>query len=113
MAKCPYCGRLLTKHERFCYHCEQDVGKAVDESERPHMPRPKPYDLKKDVQEFKKTFSSLFRKPVKAYCVKCRKKVDVRDPTHYKMKNGTPSIKGSCPHCGTKVFRIISKTTSP
>ena len=45
-----------------------------------------------------------------AYCVKCRSKVEIKDPEEVKMKNGRPAISGKCPRCGTKVFRIKSKT---
>ena len=43
---------------------------------------------------------------VKAYCVKCRKKVEMKNAKKIKMKNGKPAMKGVCPKCGTKVFRI-------
>lgn len=45
---------------------------------------------------------------VEAYCVKCRKKIEMKDPKEVKMKNGKPAMKGTCPHCGTGVFRIGS-----
>lgn len=43
---------------------------------------------------------------VQAYCVKCKAKVDVKNPEKVKMKNGKPATKGICPKCGTKVYRI-------
>jgi RNase P subunit RPR2 len=43
---------------------------------------------------------------VKAYCVKCRKKVEMNNPKEIKMKNGKPAVKGVCPKCGTSVFKI-------
>jgi DNA-directed RNA polymerase subunit RPC12/RpoP len=43
---------------------------------------------------------------VQAYCVKCKKKVEIANPQKVKLKNGKPATKGSCPNCGTKVFRI-------
>ncbi|KAG2473201.1 MAG: hypothetical protein NPMRTHETA2_1400003 [Nitrosopumilales archaeon] len=43
---------------------------------------------------------------VTAYCVKCRAKRDIKDPEEIVMKNGRPAVKGTCPECGTKVFRI-------
>ena len=43
---------------------------------------------------------------VKAYCVKCKKSVEMKDPKKVKLKNGKPATKGSCPKCATKVFRI-------
>jgi hypothetical protein len=42
----------------------------------------------------------------KAYCVKCKKSVEMKDPKKVKLKNGKPATKGICPKCGTKVFRI-------
>jgi hypothetical protein len=41
-----------------------------------------------------------------AYCVKCRKTVDIKNPQQTTMKNGRPATKGTCPTCGTGVFRI-------
>jgi hypothetical protein len=38
--------------------------------------------------------------------MKCRRKVDMKNPVQIKMKNGKPATKGVCPKCGTKVFRI-------
>jgi DNA-directed RNA polymerase subunit RPC12/RpoP len=43
---------------------------------------------------------------MQAYCMKCRKKVEMKDSKSIKMKNGKPATKGVCPKCGTKVFRI-------
>ncbi len=41
-----------------------------------------------------------------AYCVKCRKKVEMKNAQSVTLKNGKPATKGECPSCGTKVFRI-------
>ena len=41
-----------------------------------------------------------------AYCMKCRKKVEIRNPRRVTLKNGRPATQGVCPTCGTKVFRI-------
>lgn len=43
---------------------------------------------------------------MQAYCVKCRKKVEIRNPKSITMKNKRPATQGECPNCGTKVFRI-------
>jgi len=40
------------------------------------------------------------------YCVKCRQKREVTDVEQITMKNGKPATKGTCPVCGTKVFKI-------
>ena len=40
------------------------------------------------------------------YCVKCRAKKDMKNPQKVKMKNGRRATKGTCPTCGTKMFRI-------
>lgn len=41
-----------------------------------------------------------------AYCVKCRSKVEIKNPQKVVLKNKRPATKGTCPKCGTKVFRI-------
>lgn len=43
---------------------------------------------------------------VEAYCVKCKAKTEIKDPQKVTLKNGKPATKGTCPKCGTKVFRI-------
>ena len=43
---------------------------------------------------------------MQAYCMKCRKKVEIKNPQQIKMKNGNPATRGVCPNCGTEVFRI-------
>jgi hypothetical protein len=41
-----------------------------------------------------------------AYCVKDKKKVEIKNPVAITMKNGKPATQGTCPDCGGKVFRI-------
>jgi len=43
---------------------------------------------------------------MEAYCVKCKAKKVIKDPKAIKMKNGRPATRGTCPKCGTKMFRI-------
>jgi hypothetical protein len=40
------------------------------------------------------------------YCVKEKKKVEIQNPQQVTMKNGRPAIQGTCPDCGTKIFKI-------
>jgi len=42
-------------------------------------------------------------------CMKCKKQVKIKDGKETIMKNGMKAVKGSCPKCDTKVFRIIGK----
>jgi Zn finger protein HypA/HybF involved in hydrogenase expression len=46
------------------------------------------------------------RERMQAYCMKCRAKREMKNPTAIKMKNGKPATKGTCPVCGTKMFKI-------
>jgi hypothetical protein len=41
-----------------------------------------------------------------AYCVRCRRMVDVSDPEPVWTSKGTPGTRGSCSECGTTVFRM-------
>jgi RNase P subunit RPR2 len=43
---------------------------------------------------------------MEAYCMKCRTKKVIKNPKAITMKNGKPATQGTCPTCGTKMFRI-------
>jgi len=43
---------------------------------------------------------------VEGYCVKCKRKVEIQNPTETKTKRGVRMFKGKCPNCGTTVCRI-------
>ena len=43
---------------------------------------------------------------VEAYCVKCKAKREMKAPQNSTMKNGKPAVKGTCPVCGTGMFKI-------
>jgi len=43
---------------------------------------------------------------VTGYCVKCKAKQEMQAPEKITMKNGRPATKGTCPKCGTKMFKI-------
>ena len=43
---------------------------------------------------------------MQAYCVKCHAKKEMKDAKAITMKNGRPATQGTCPTCGTKMFRI-------
>ena len=44
---------------------------------------------------------------MKAYCVKCKKKVEMKDGKKTTTKNGRSMMKGKCPKCGTTVCRFL------
>ena len=41
------------------------------------------------------------------YCVKCKAKKEIKDSKEVTMKNGRKALKGSCPECGTGMYRIL------
>ena len=50
---------------------------------------------------------------VEAYCVKCKAKQEMKDGKEVEMNakgGGTrPAMKGTCPVCGTTMFKIMPK----
>ena len=44
--------------------------------------------------------------PVNGYCLKCKKQQEIKDAQPITMKNGKPATTGTCPECGTKIFKI-------
>src|ERR1700681_2277453 len=47
---------------------------------------------------------------MEGYCLKDKKKVEMKDPHPITMKNGKPATVGTCPICGTKIYRIGKST---
>ena len=47
---------------------------------------------------------------IEAYDIKARKKVSMRNPQPYLMKNGTWALKGTSSETGIKLFKIVGKT---
>ena len=43
---------------------------------------------------------------MEGYCVKCKAKKQIKDPTPTTTKNGRPATRGQCPDCGTTIVRI-------
>ena len=48
-----------------------------------------------------------------AYCVKCKAKKEMKDEKEVEMKGKggvvRKALSGTCPTCGTKMFRILGK----
>ncbi|MHB1001888.1 MAG: DUF5679 domain-containing protein [Armatimonadota bacterium] len=43
---------------------------------------------------------------MEGYCVKCKAKKEMVNPTPVTMKNNKPATTGTCTTCGTKMFKI-------
>jgi hypothetical protein len=43
---------------------------------------------------------------MKAYCLKCRKNVEIMSPKIITLKNGSLATQGVCPICLTNVYRL-------
>lgn len=43
------------------------------------------------------------------YCVKCKKKVEIKDGKESKTSKGVRILKGKCPTCSITVCRILGK----
>ena len=56
-------------------------------------------------------FLTSGRNPVAAaattgYCMKCKAQREIKGAKQITMKNGRPATEGTCPVCGTKIFKI-------
>ena len=45
---------------------------------------------------------------MEARCMKCKTQREMKNPKQITMKNGRPATEGTCPVCGTRMFRIGS-----
>ncbi|MBI2147516.1 hypothetical protein HYU19_03495 [Candidatus Woesearchaeota archaeon] len=43
---------------------------------------------------------------VEGRCMKCQEQREMKDAKAVKLKNGRDAVKGTCPKCGTKMFKI-------
>ena len=51
-------------------------------------------------------------KTYSAFCVRCKEKVEVKDPRIEEMKNSRGvrnAVKGTCPKCGIRLSAFIKK----
>jgi len=44
------------------------------------------------------------------YCMKCKASREMTNAKQITMKNGRPATEGTCPVCGTKMFKIGAST---
>lgn len=44
---------------------------------------------------------------MKAYCFKCKKQQEIKNPEQVVLKNGRHAVKGICPVCGSKLYRMV------
>ena len=85
------CRRSLANHEENCEICAQNGSfylallSIVDLA----FPHPIPGEV-----------------IMEAYCVKCKAKREIRNAEKVTLKNGRPANRGTCPNCGTKIYRI-------
>lgn len=50
--------------------------------------------------------------PNTAYCVRCKTKREMADARTVTLKNGAPALQGTCPVCGTRLSRILPRSSS-
>ena len=80
----------------------QNQNKKLDNIEKKlQNPSTKKSTTKKSTTKKSTTSDSL-----EAYCVKCKTKRKIKNPTATVMKNGRDAVKGSCSICDCNVFRI-------
>lgn len=46
------------------------------------------------------------RMAVTGFCMKCKQAREISNPQPTTLKNGKPATTGTCPVCGTKIFKI-------
>jgi len=123
---------LLSDYEKdYLKRLENQESKSVDEQQivihdSPHGTLPKGFEAKSEINEKKitktkkpskkhskelddkhqKISSETLSYKIQAYCVKCKTKRDIDNPTQSVLKNGRSAIRGTCSSCGTKVFRL-------
>ncbi len=60
-----------------------------------------------EVEQVQETEALVER--TEAYCVKCRQKREMQNASRIVTKNGRNAMEGTCPVCGTRLFRFIAR----
>ncbi len=58
---------------------------------------------------FESIVNQNLNKMAEGYCVKCKAKREMKDSNEVVMKNQRRALKGTCPTCGTGMFKILGK----
>ena len=71
------------------------------------------YSVPEGLKKEKSLLNNLIREKLtevkmatQGYCVKCKAKVDIKNPVESTTAKGTKIAKGKCPDCGTTVCRM-------
>lgn len=51
-------------------------------------------------------FSRMWEGPMRAYCFRCKKQQEMRNPKEITLKNGRMATRGICSVCGGKISRM-------
>ena len=65
-------------------------------------------DYTKEYENVPVEEDTMENEQVEAYCVKCKEKRIMQNPTDIVTKNGRSAKTGTCPVCGTKLFRFVA-----
>jgi len=85
----------------------QNQNKKLDNIEKKlQNPTTKKSTTKKSTTKKSTTKKSTTSDSLEAYCVKCKTKREIKNPTATVMKNGRDAVKGTCSICDCNVFRI-------
>ena len=60
----------------------------------------------KKLKSFYKNNNKNLEVIMEGYCVKCKAKREIQNPTAGFNKRGSAVVFGTCPECGTKIYRI-------
>ena len=50
-----------------------------------------------------------YQEPLEGFCLKCRQNKTMVGILLTTLSSGTPAMKGSCPDCGTAIFKVLPK----
>ena len=105
------CGAVILKDQLFVYYGGADMVVCVATAKMNEFMSQLSYEHETvRVSDTVKTSVNVIartQEPVHGYCVKCRAKVDIKNPHHIIMKNLRHAVQGICPKCGTKMSRFV------
>jgi DNA-directed RNA polymerase subunit RPC12/RpoP len=104
------CGAVVISDRLFVYYGGADMVTCVATAKMSEFMTHLSYEREEVAVSYplrpNPDFTVITKEHIEGFCMKCRKKVEIKNPFHFIMKNLRHAVHGICPKCGTKIVKF-------
>ena len=104
------CGAVVISDRLFVYYGGADMVTCVATAKMSEFMTHLSYEREEVAVSYplrpNPDFTVITKEHIEGFCMKCRKKVEIKNPFHVIMKNFRHAVHGICPKCGTKIVKF-------